>query len=186
MNDGIDDDDGDGDGKLPRVFLDDFNQAYLMRQKDKEGKECSFRETYICGDDHRRTDTRSPEECLVDRPLTSSIDSYGLGTVLFYLSTSGRYRPYNLNDGAEGHQPVRDHPEFYRDLVLSKDASPALPREVEEESRDPAIRAMREVTRELMAYDPRKRMSAAEAAEKLERACEVRRSKKSKGRNLMA
>lgn len=172
--------------KPPRIYVDDFNYGYILRRtpaaRDQDGEEesgegkgegaeemCSYQERYICGEDSRRVNNRAPEECLPSHPLTRSVDNYGLGSIYFYLLTSGRHRPYGLNDGASERPNPRHHPGWYRDLVLDETVRPVLPPEVES-SDNGAVKAVREVMRELMSHDPKERPSAGEVVARLEEA----------------
>jgi len=151
------------------VRLDDFNKAYIIRRYDRDDRKkssfrrmCSYNERYICGEDGRRPDTRSPEECQGNRSLTHKVDTFGLGTVFFFLLTQNRV--HNLNSDSPG--PAEDHAEWYRERVR-RGEKPEIPQTIASRSNQ-AVMAIIEGMRMAMVPDPKKRPSALEIAQFLE------------------
>lgn len=136
-----------------RVLLDDFNQAYLLRRRAGEVV-CTYRDFFVCGEDGRRPDTRSPEECEGKTHLSQSIDTYGIGTVLFYLLTM--QRAYSFDAGAPG--PPEEFPDWYRDRVKGG-MMPVLPPFVET-NRNEAIASIKSAMKRALTADPEQRPSA--------------------------
>ena len=147
------------------VRIDDFNKAYVLRRWDRKSSSkrmCTYRERYICGEDGRRPDTRSPEECQGNRSLTHKVDTFGLGTVFFYLLTQNRV--HNLNSDSPG--PAEEHVEWYRERVR-KGETPEIPQTIASKS-NRAVMAIIEGMRMAMVPDPIQRPSALEIAQYLD------------------
>jgi len=147
------------------VKLDDFNKAYVLRRYERKSstkRMCTYKERYICGEDGRRPDTRSPEECQGNRSLTHNVDTFGLGTVFFFLLTQNRV--HNLNSDSPG--PAEEHVEWYRERVR-RGETPEIPQTIASKSNQ-AVMAIIEGMRMAMVPDPKKRPSALEIAEFLD------------------
>lgn len=146
------------------VKLDDFNKAYILRRYDRKSltkRICTYDDRYVCGEDGRRPDTRSPEECQENRSLTHKVDTFGMGTVFFYLLTQNRV--HNLNSDSPG--PAGEHVEWYRERVR-RGETPEIPQTIASKSNQ-AVMAIIEGMRMAMVPDPKKRPSALEIAEYL-------------------
>jgi len=139
------------------VRLDDFNQAYVLKNSSEVGS-CSYQDRFICGEDGRRTDARAPEECRGDEELSNKVDTHGLGTVLFYLLT--RRRVYNLDADAPG--PANEHIIWYRERV-KRGTTPQLPESVESDD-DKAMQAIITAMKMCMQANPAKRPNAQKVA----------------------
>lgn len=147
------------------VRLDDFNKAYMLRRWDRKSSSkrmCTYHERYICGEDGRRPDTRSPEECQGNRSLTHKVDTFGLGTVFFFLLTQNRV--HNLNSDSPG--PAEEHVEWYRERVR-RGETPEIPQTIASKSNQ-AVMAIIEGMRQAMVPDPKKRPSALDIAQYLD------------------
>lgn len=147
------------------VILDDFNKAYMLRRWDRKSlskRMCTYHERYVCGEDGRRPDTRSPEECQGNRSLTHKVDTFGLGTVFFFLLTQNRV--HNLNSDSPG--PAEEHVEWYRERVR-RGETPEIPQTIASKSNQ-AVMAIIEGMRMAMIPDPKKRPSALEIARYLD------------------
>ena len=107
--------------------------------------------------------TRSPEECKGSANISQSIDTYGMGTVFFYLLTL--QRTYSFNANLPG--PPEEYPDWYREHIIKGD-QPKLPDAVELH-KNPAIIAIKKAMRAAMTNDPRNRISASSTADFLER-----------------
>jgi len=148
------------------VRLDDFNKAHVIRRYERssssKNRMCTYQERYICGEDGRRPDTRSPEECRGNQSLTYKVDTYGLGTVFFFLLTQNRV--HNLNSDAPG--PADEHIEWYRERVKEGE-EPEIPHTIVSMSNQ-AVIAIINGMKMAMTPDPRKRPSATEIADYLD------------------
>jgi len=106
--------------------------------------------------------TRSPEECRGNQSLTYKVDTYGLGTVFFFLLTQNRV--HNLNSDAPG--PADEHIEWYRERVKEGE-EPEIPHTIVSMSNQ-AVIAIINGMKMAMTPDPRKRPSATEIADYLD------------------
>lgn len=140
-----------------RVKLNDFNSARMI-YGNHHGL-CGYHDEFLCGQDSRRADTRSPEECLGD-VLSEKVDTYAIGTILFFLLTGERAYHYHKDDLKIA---------FDNDLVraaIRNGKGPRLPSSIED-TNDPAIVALRTAMRQALTHDPVKRPSARKIAEYL-------------------
>lgn len=127
----------------------DFNAAFIIKEDQYTHSSCGFRQE-ICGADGRRADTRSPEECL-GSDLTEKIDTYGMGTLFFYLLTNTRV--YHCDPNGKN-----NNNDWYRSRLTSG-IGPLLPKHIEKHP-SKAIQTIKKAMRYALTFDPEKRPSA--------------------------
>jgi len=140
-----------------QIKIYDFNEAYMLKWDTITNSPC-FYSDFICGLDGRRSDIRSPEECL-GKQITEKIDIYAMGALFFFILTKKRAYHFNPNS-------TENSIEWFRNLVTSNNP-PLLPSYVEA-SNDPAINVIRTAMKQTMSFDPIKRPSAIHVANYLD------------------
>jgi len=145
-----------------RLKLNDFNGATMMYWDYANNRMCGYRRTELCGQDGRRADIRSPEECL-GNALSEKSDTYSIGAILFSILTNDRMYHSHKDDRkfASDNALVRE--------VIRKGQGPRLPSKIEE-SNDTAIIAIRTTMRQALIHDPVERPTARSIATLLEQA----------------
>mmetsp|Transcript_8147 Transcript_8147/g.12086 ORF Transcript_8147/g.12086 Transcript_8147/m.12086 type:complete len:500 (+) Transcript_8147:264-1763(+) len=143
-----------------RMKLNDFNGAQMMYWDYANNHMCGYRRTKLCGEDGRRADARSPEECL-GNVLSEKSDTYSIGTILFFILTNDRIYHSHEDDRkfSSDNALVRE--------VIRKGQEPRLPSKIEE-SNDTAIGAIRTAMRQALIHDPVERPTARSIATLLE------------------
>jgi len=142
-----------------RLKLNDFNSARLIFWDHVEDRLCGYRDKFLCGQDNRRADILSPEECLGE-VLSEKVDTYAIGTILFYILTGERVNHCHEDDLkiALDNDLIREAIQYGR--------KPWLPSEIEE-SHDPAIAAIRMAMWQGLTHDWLSRPSARMIANNL-------------------
>ena len=123
---------------------------------------CGYPDKLLCGQDNRRADILSPEECSGE-VLSETVDTYAIGTILFKVLT-----------GESSYQCHEDDLKIAFDNYLILEAiqngrMPRLPSKIEE-SHDPAIVAVRKAMWQGLTHHWLNRPSARTIAKYLDSA----------------
>lgn len=145
-----------------RLKLNDFNGAHMIYWDYDNNSTCGYRDKKFCGEDHRRVDTRSPEECLGNM-LSEKLDTYSIGTILFFILTNER-----MYHSHEEDKKFSSDTALLRE-VIRKGQEPRLPLTIEE-SNNTAIVAIRTAMRQALTHDSVKRPTARNIATLLDQA----------------
>lgn len=113
------------DKRSGMMKLNDFNGAWIMG-KSNNGTSCGFKDDVLCGQDGRRADTKSPEECR-GSVLNEKLDVYSVGSIIFRLLTGKRMYHSDLQQAM-----LADDAEKMRDAIASGSMRPKLPTGVEQ------------------------------------------------------
>ena len=142
------------DGKMK---LNDFNSANLVFWDEDNGKMCHLKDKFLCGQDSRRSDTRTPEECKGEL-LDEKVDVYSIACVIFRLISGVRMYHYDKKQAS-----IATDNDKMRTLIAKGGYEPKLPRNIEA-SVDPAIVALRTAMNQALTYEATKRPSAEKIA----------------------
>ena len=139
--------------------VSDFNRGEFL-QIDHKGKPCPYTQQFNAGNDV----TRSPEEFWIDNSLTSAVDVYHLGSILYALLTS--MQPYG--EYLEGKE-IEDHWHIKFDIVHERISLGAMPRMPEYflKRRNPATQALIEAIKMCLRFTPALRATASQVADYL-------------------
>lgn len=155
-----------------RLKLNDFNSANLLYWDEANGEMCRLRDERLCGQDSRRADTRTPEECQ-GKDLNEKVDVYAIGSVIFRLLSGVRMYHYDSKQAS-----IVTDDDKMRELISRGGYEPKLPDNVIA-SDDPAIVVLRVTMKQALTYDKNSRPTAEKIANYLNESLKkIRNTKK--------